>query len=295
MSSYSAKNLRATLILPTANFPGTSSNTLTLVGYRMSATIKVGSGYPNQLNLTIFGMRQADMNALTILWSGSGVTSQNAKAFVQLEASPDGEAWTQVFDGVFLEAAPDYSDVPRACLRLQAMTGLGMQIEIAPATSYRGPTAIATIAQFLAGKMGFAFENNGVTGNLANPYYPGTYMDQFRELAEHVPFDFYFDGNNTLAICPRNQPRLNKPTPVFSPSSGLIGFPRVQRFGVHVDVLFSPALAMGALLTVADSAVPGANGTWFASTATHNLESMMPGGAWFSSIDCVRVPAAALP
>jgi hypothetical protein len=295
MTSYSQKNLRATLILPTANFPGTTSNTLTLVGYRMSATIQAAGGFPNQLDLTIYGMRQADMNQVTILWSGSGVTSQNAKAFVQLEASPDGVAWTQVFDGVFLEAAPDYSAAPDVCLRIQAMTGLGAQLAIAPPTSYRGATSIASIAQFLAGKMGFAFENNGVAGNLASPYFPGTYMDQFRQLCDHANLDCYFDGNAVLAICPKNVPRQGKTVPVFSPTSGLIGFPRVQRFGVHVDVIFTPALTLGAFLTVAGSIVPGSNGSWFANSVTHELESLMPGGAWFSHVNCVRSPAVALP
>jgi hypothetical protein len=301
-SSYSAqKLLRATLILPQGNFPGassealelTGSNTLTLVGYRMSATIQTKANHPNSLDLMIYGMRQADMNAVTILWSASGfaLTAQNAKALIQLEASPDGVAWTQVFEGQFSQAAPDYSGAPNVGLRLQAWTGNGFQIAIAPATTYRGATSIASIAQYLAGKMGFAFENNGVTGNLSTPYYPGTYMGQFRELAKHANFDFYFDGNSTLAICPANEPRQGKPVPVFSPSSGLVGFPTVQQYGISCDVLFTPALTTGATIQVAGSIVPSANGRWSVYSATHQLESLMPGGRWFSSLDCSRLPS----
>src|SRR6185437_9324858 len=106
--SYASKLLRATLILPEGNFPGTSSNTLTLVGFRMSATIQGAATYPNQMELTIYGMQQADMNAVTILWDPLDATRTDAKAFVTLEASPDGTAWTQVFEGTFIEAAPDY-------------------------------------------------------------------------------------------------------------------------------------------------------------------------------------------
>lgn len=57
MSSYSQKLLKATLILPAADFPGTSSNTLTLLGYRMSATIEQRARWPNSLDIAIYGMR----------------------------------------------------------------------------------------------------------------------------------------------------------------------------------------------------------------------------------------------
>jgi hypothetical protein len=57
LGSYSSKQLRTTLILPQSNFPGTTSNTLTLVGYRALANIVAASTFPNALDLTIFGMR----------------------------------------------------------------------------------------------------------------------------------------------------------------------------------------------------------------------------------------------
>lgn len=291
---YSQKSLRATLILPQTNFPGTSSNTLTLVGYRMLAAIEQGGGYPNTLTLTVFGMRQDDMNAVTVLWAGATATAVNAEALIQLEASSDGVAWTQVFEGRFVEAAPDYTDAPNVHLHVLAQTGYGLQLQIAPPTSYRGATSIVEIAAYIAGEMGFTLQANGVTGSLSTPYYPGTYMDQFRQLCEHANLDFYFDGNNILAICPQGQPRqgLGAP-PVFSPAlNNLVGFPTVQRFGIHVDVLWTPAFTLGGLLQVAGSIVPGANGTWLGFKATHNLESLQPGGAWFSHIDCTNPTGA---
>jgi hypothetical protein len=287
-SSYDSKLLRATLLLPEGNFPGTSSNTLTLVGYRMSATIAATNRQPNSVDIMIYGMRQADMNQVTILWSAATPQSVNTRAQILLEASPDGTTWTQVFEGTLTEAQPDYRDAPHVGLRAQAWTGAGMQYQIAAATSYRGATSIATIAQYLAGQMGFAFENNGVAGNLSTPYYSGTYMDQFRQLADHANFDYYFDGNAVLAICPQGQPRQGKPTPVFTPSSGLIGFPTIGRFGPQLDVLFTPALTVGGNITVSGSQVPGTNGTWLPFAITHTLESLMPGGAWFSHLTCSR-------
>ncbi len=286
MTSYGEKYLRTTLILPAANFPGTSSNTLTLTGYRASAVIQGAALYPNALDLTIYGMRETDMNAVTILWSASKPTEVQTRALVTLEASPDGSAWTQVFEGQFVQAQPDYRQVPYACLRAQAITGNGLQLESVPPTSYRGATSIAQVAQFLASQMGFALENNGVTGNLSSPYYPGTYMDQFRQLCEHANLDFYFDGNATLAICPKNKPRQGKTVPVFSPSSGLRGFPTIQQYGIHVETLFTPALSLGGEIQIQGSIVPSANGAWLPKMVRHELESLMPDGAWFTSMDC---------
>ena len=80
---------------------------------------------------------------------------------------------------------------------------------------------------------------------------------------------------------------------MFSPQlNNLVGFPTVQRFGIHVDVLWTPPLTLGGLLEVAGSIVPGANGTWLGFKATHNLESLQPGGAWFSHIDCTNPTGA---
>jgi hypothetical protein len=141
--------------------------------------------------------------------------------------------------------------------------------------------------------MGFTLEPNNVSGSLPTPYFPGTLMDQFKALCEHADLDFYFDGNNVLAICPKNQPRQGKPVPVFSPTSGLVGFPTVQRFGIHADVIFTPALTIGSEFQIRDSIVPGANGPWFAVAMTHDLESLQPDGAWFSHIDCYYGPAQA--
>lgn len=291
-NSYSSKLLRATLILPQGNFPGTASNTLMLVGYRMLAHIETASGYPATLNLTVFGMRQDDMNQVTILWAGPNTTAIPANPLIQLEASNDGVAWTQVFEGRFVEAAPDYTAAPNVAMKILAATGYGPNLQIAPPTSYPGVSqyapSIVSVAQYIVGQMGFKLEVNGVTGNLSTPYYPGTYMDQFRELCKHANLDYYFDVNNVIAICPANTPRQNKAVPLFTPQSGLVGFPTVQRNGVHVDVLWTPALSIGGNLQIADSLVPGANGTWFANHAAHDLESLQPGGAWFSHIDCTN-------
>jgi len=286
-NSYASKLLRATLTLPAGTFPGTGSNTLTLVGYRTLASITGASGYPNALDLTVFGMRQADMNAVTILWSAATPTAAYERALIQLEASSDGgQSWSQVFSGTFTQAQPDYRNPPYVGLRAQAFTGNGMQIGIAPPISYPGSATVLSVAQALADAMDFTLENNGVTGNLSTPYFSGSYMDQFKQLCQHANLDFYFDGNGTLAICPYGQPRQGKPVPVLTPTTGLRGWPTIGQYGIHVDALFLPSFVLGGQIKIQDSEVPGANGTWSPYNTTLTLESLQPDGAWFAAMDC---------
>jgi hypothetical protein len=80
--------------------------------------------------------------------------------------------------------------------------------------------------------------------------------------------------------------------PVFTPASGLVGFPTVQQYGIHCETIFTPALTLGGEIKIDQSIVPSANGTWQPYYVTHELESLMPGGAWFSSMDCKRSTVA---
>jgi hypothetical protein len=290
--SFSRKRLRATLTLlgPNQTFAGTNNNVLTLDEFRMSATLTAAGNWTNFLDLTIFGVRQQDMNALTVLWAGPDFTAVNSRASVALESN-DGGGWFQVFQGQFQQAQPNYQEVPDANITIYAAAGFGQQIASAPPSSYTGGASVATIAQSLASQMGFNFENNGVSAQLHTPYFPGTLMDQFRQLCDHANIDYYFDANETLIICPKNQGRIGKTTIPVSPQSGMVGYPTVQQYGVNVKVLFLPQLALGNPIDI-QSDIPGANGKWFPQRMVAQLESWKPGGQWFASLDCYPFSAA---
>lgn len=294
MGSFTSKLLKASLTLPTGTFPGTSSNTLVLEGYRMEAKLSGAGNFTNQCDIRIYGMKQADMNAVTVLWGQGGVLSSvNTKAILVLESN-DGSGYLQIFEGQFFDAQPDYKHLPDVCLAATCLTGYGAQIAIAQPSSFSGSAAIADVASQLAGQMGFGFENNGVTGTLHTPYYAGTYMDQFRDLARDGGFDYYFDAKSTLIICPRNQPRQGQNAVILSPSTGLKGYVSLTRYGgIEFDCLFSPAIELGLPVEIQDSQVPGTNGLWFPYKFTHELDSVKPGGQWFSHLLCLPTSAAA--
>lgn len=294
MSSFTNKLLRVTLVLPTGTFPGTNSNTLILVGYRIVAKLAGAGNFTNSCDIRIYGMKQADMNAVTVLWGQGGMLSSVATKAILILESNDGSGWLQVFQGQFFDAQPDYKQLPDVNLWAMCLTGYGAQITTSPPSSYSGATQVANIAQQLAGQMGFAFENNGVTGTLHTPYYAGTYWDQFRELARDANFDYYFDAKSKLIICPSNQPRQNQPLAVvLTPTTGLKGYVGLARFGgIEVDCLFTPAIELGAPLQIAESEVPATNGLWFPFKFAYDLDSIKPSGEWFAHLSCLPSPNA---
>jgi hypothetical protein len=293
MSSFVNRQLRASLILPQGVFPGTNSNTLVLSGLRIEARLEGVGNLTNSCEIHIYGMRQVDMNAVTVTFGQAGnVQGVNPRAVLRLEVSTDNPgSWLQIFSGQFFEAMPDYRATPEVCLTAMAMTGYAAQIISVSPVSVNGPANVADLAQQLATGMGFSFENNGVTGVLNSPYLEGTALDQFRSLKEAAGFDYYFDAQGTLAICPANQPRLGRTAVVLNAKSGLVGYPTLNRFGCTVKCLFNPAIALGAPIKLSDTQVPGCDGIWFPRLMRHELDSIKPSGQWFSTLEFIASSA----
>lgn len=292
MASFTQKLLRVSLTLPAGNFAGPNSNTLVLTGFRTVAHLERAGNFTNQCTLSIYGMRQIDMNAVTVMFGqGGNIQSINTRAIVTLESN-DGSGWLQIFQGQCQQAQPNYQNAPEVCLTLQASTGAAQQYLTSSPTSIRGAVDVAALAQQLATQMGFPFEDNGVTGSIDTPYLSGTVMDQFRELATASNFDFYFDAKSTLIICPPNQGRVSKAPIQINFQSGQIGYVTLGQYGITVDVLFSPSIALGWPIQISGSQVKGTNGTWYPYSAIDDLEAVKPGGMWKSRLQCAPFSAS---
>lgn len=290
------KALRVTLILSPQNsngvFPGTNSNTLVLSGLRMMANVQTVPGsVSTHLDLKIFGMKQKDMNALTTIFFNVG---QGAIVFNQLivEQNSSGDprtGWTQIFSGMILEAQPEYRGAPAVYMNFQAIVGYQHKITPVPPTSYKGTTAVADIVSKLAGQMGYAFENDGVTATLTNPYFSGTYWDQLNAACTHSGTSYVVAGD-TLAIYPAANARTIPPVLSVAPNAGLIGYPTLEKFGIILTTYFNPALVAGGKVKVSKSDIPNANGLWSPFMVDHQLEGNTPSGLWQSVSQCIPVP-----
>lgn len=286
MPSYTRKQMRATLILADGNntkFPGTNNNTLILAGLRMSATSLQAASLSTNMDLKIYGMRPQDMNALTVTFFGStGAIPRNA---VIVETN-DGTGWTQFFSGTIMQAQPEYRGSPDAYFHLQARVGYDVQVASAKPLSYPGDANAADIVETIAGLMGFAFKNHGVTAQIAKgAYFPGTLYDQLTAVCTAARIVF-FVHNNQIDIMPINAGTDN-PEVILAPTSGLVNYPVIEQGGLILNVLYNPAIQGGTRLVVKNTDIPAANANWNPIQLLHALESELPGGAWFSEIHCV--------
>ena len=291
-NSYASKQLRVTFTLSnSAVFENSNNaNTLVLLGLRTVASIR-GSGFPAwpEADLAIYGMKQNDMNALSSLAFSLEQVTRNG---VQIDAN-SGNGFSTVFNGQIVSAFIDYSGAPEVCMRVQCRALYLESIESSPAVSYTGATDAATMLQNICAKIGYHFENNGVTSQLSNPYTAGTVGDQIKKIVSSIGAQLFIE-NNTLSISPKGQPR-NVPSFTLTPQSGLVGYPVAEARGyINVRALFNSAFRFGGPITIAGSDVvidpnnklatfnARADGNWFVGSIHHTLEAQKFGGAWFT-------------
>jgi hypothetical protein len=293
------KELRFVITLGTGTFGSSNNNQVTLEGFRATVEIdKAGGVQFNRLHAQIYGLSQSLMNQLTLLqFQYQQMLTKN-----QLQVfAVDGLQVSLIFSGNMITAWGNYSNVPDVFLEIQAVAGFVNQLTPVAPTSYNGPVPVATVMSSLAAQMGYAFENNGVSAMLTNPYLPNTALEQAKSAAQAAGIDMYLD-DETLAICPRNQPRTGYPIPQISAQSGLVGYPT---FGsatsgpsIRFKCLFNPAIKFGGQVQLVTSiqaqiskAATGAapalqltNNTWIVNSISHSLQSETPGGRWFSEV-----------
>lgn len=300
LTSFTSKQLRFTLVLNPANanpvFPESGTNTLKIANTRASVSIQTVPLVPTRASVKIFGMLPADMQALTVIF----FNARQKIVFNSLVIEQNsGAGWTQVFSGMITDAQPRYRAMPNAFFEMQAMTGYQHQIAPVPALSYRGTVPVAVIAQQLATNMGYSLDNTGgVTASVTNCNLPGTNMDQLNRLCQMSRTQYVIIVNNTnngqqsgtLYIYPNGKYAPSIPMVQLSPTSGLDGYPELEKFGLVITSLFNPTIAAGGRIQVTDSVdVPNANGIWSPFMVDHTLESNLPGGMWHSVSQCLPV------
>lgn len=289
-----------------ASFAGSNgSNVLTLTGLRMRAVIK-GAGVPAfpEATVKIYGMAQADMNALAIVQVDGGQPGYFFNS-VRVEANSSGQpdGWSTVFAGQIITAGPDYDAAPNACLNVTAVTGGFDLLNPASPTSYPGTATVDSIVSTIAQKLGAGYQNNGVTTSLTRSYFAGTLSDQLRTVAQHANIDFTWDQNQNLIIITPKGGALSIAKFTLSPSSGLVGYPKVLGNGyIQVRSFYNPAFRTKAPITIQGSDVvvdtqPGfskalnsaADGDWIIGPLTNTIDALEPNANWFTDMTCYPV------
>lgn len=259
------------------------SNTKTYTGLRVSAQIqKMGDPGFDTAEIRVWGLTPSDMNRITTLGKPLTYTRVNSATVTAGDAD---SGMSQVFTGTIQSAYQDFADMPEASLNMTCFAGIVDAMKPVDPVSYNGPVDVATVLSGLANRMGRQFENNGVSVILSNPYFSGTAKQQVAA-AVHAANIYSYDDGTTLAIWPKTGSRTSTQY-LISPQSGLVGYPKFQDYGTELQSLWYPGLAYGQKIFLQTSLTP-ASGEWVVNGLSLDLESEMPGGAWFQNIKAYR-------
>lgn len=285
-------------------FTESGTDTVTLsgsgpAGRRASAQIE-NSGAPSggSASVRVWGMTPSLMNQLSTLGLSYNLIARNTLTVL---AGNDEDGLATAFSGTITAGYASYEGSPDVPFHFVCNAGLADAVAPAAASSFPGPTDVATIMSGFARQMGVGFENSGVTAQLRSPYFAGNIKTQMQACAEHAGINAEIvDGK--LCIWPKGGNR-STPTPVLiaaPPLGKMISYPAFTQNGIVVKTVYDPRIAFGGLVKVQSvvlqaagqsksapvSSVLPANGEWAVYKLDHNLEASVPKGQWMSTVYC---------
>lgn len=273
------------------------TRTLIIDGLRIACDVVVaGYGDMPTAQLQIFGLSPDLMNELSTIGSG---LARYRKNNVMICAGDAGSPLSQIFVGQITAAWADYHQAPNVSFNVQAMTGVDKAMLDIGITSFPNPTNVADILKVIVDKINaksnqhIAFIPNGVNVSLDTQYLAGDARSQCFEVVKTAKINWNNFDNGTLEIWPMGGSRSGDSILVAA-ETGMVGYPTFTYNGMIVTTLFNPRLRYGVLVEV-NSSIPSANQKdWWIAIVTHELDSQMPNGRWFSTID-IHNPAVDKP
>lgn len=278
--TFAQRQIDVTFSIGKGSFGEDGFDNITLSGLRVSATVeKTGLPGMNTAQVRVYGMTLSMMNQLSTLGKPQIFTRKNA---VTIKAGDAVSGMAVVFTGTLQDAWAELRGAPDGFFVVMAHTGLLAQMKPVPPSSFPGSADAAVILSGLAEQMGLSFENNGVSVQLSNPYFPGTARMQAVSCAKAAGINMTLD-DDVLAIWPVGGHRGGT-IPLISQDTGLVGFPAYAGGQqMALSTLYNPSIRFGGQVDVQTS-LTGANGRWTVNSVHHHLESQTPGGAWFTQI-----------
>lgn len=256
--------------------------TLTLTNMRIWCQIEnnVSPSGATSAIVRVYGLTLSHINQLTL----AGVLFGTPNDTVTISAGDDTST-QEVFTGLINEAKPDFSNQPNAGFIITAITSTSLRTKPTAPISYPGSVSAADALQAICKQAGMTLRNQGVTAQIASPYFWGTTWQQIMRAASAADaYAFYDSASNTLVVWPKNSTSApNQTNPVLiGPQTGMINYPEFQKATIRVRNVFSSglqAIKPGTWIKV-QSQLAAANGTWAVKRSTLLLSSRLPRGPW---------------
>lgn len=289
MTTFSKRKIAVKFTLGRGDFGAAGQDTIDLSGYRAAASINRAGGHSmSQMSLRIWGVALDVMNKLTILGTGIAQNTRENNT-VTLSAGDEDNGLAVAFVGNITECWVDTRGAPEVSLIVAASSGYVDALKPVPPTSYKGTVDAAVVMAGIAVQMSppLPLENSGVSVQLDNPYYPGTLRDQALACAREGQFNLFFD-NDVLAIWPAGKARGGL-MPLVNKDTGLVGYPVHTQGGIQFTTLYNPSIIFGGRVKLESELTPAIGDTWVPAIVTHDLEAEMPGGKWFTTVQCLLI------
>ncbi|SAK87964.1 hypothetical protein AWB75_06007 [Caballeronia catudaia] len=281
---FARRRIDVTFALAKSTFPD-GSQILDLEGHRVQVSLANNGGglaLP-ALSLRIYGMKLADMGVLaTRGLTGLAVKGDQVTVSAGTVDDTNTGLMNTIFVGTIYSAVTDFIGSPDVSFVVNASSGFLQRIQASPPNTYPGPQDVASIIGGLAKQAGFAFRNHGVNAKISGQYLAGTLMDQIERVAGATQTLVLLD-QGVLHIWP-NGGAPDFPPVTLSAETSMRGYPTFTPTGIEVSCEWNAAILFGTTANV-QSIVPMASGTWQVMRSSHELSTVTPDGAWFSTLN----------
>ena len=229
-------------------------------------TKTLSNNFTNSADITIYGMNDSDIAALSTL--GYLPFNYNTNK-ITLYANYVSQPKSLCFVGYIVRAWCDYSD-PSRPMHFQCQKTYLDAIASAKPINIQGSSSVPGLFSTLASSLGLSLNNNGVTGLIKNAIFDGSLIDQCKSLAKQTSNNCVLD-NYKMYIAPLKKSLSNLVLQLDS-SSGLIGYPTIDAMGIKLKMRYNPVLHIGQYIQLS-SKVPKTTGKWYVYDMTSSLNN----------------------
>ena len=279
MSEFTKRSITFSIALGTGALGLSPGSEIKVEGLRVSASYTAYNGLAQpQFHMSVFGMPLDMINELTAI----GPVHREQRNNV-LTVQADGET---IFKGTITVAYGDFQSAPDVVFNVIANAGAIEAVTVADPLSYPEETQVSDVLSTIAGNMGLSIKKDGVDGiAFKGRCYNGTNLSQLQQICREAHLHYLIDQDNLYVWAIDN----GKNPGVFdiSPETGMVGYPQFNASYLVVTTLLNPQLICGSLINVS-SQMSCANGQWQVLHVTHELESEIPNGAWFTRCEAQR-------